>query len=220
MIFLARVSALVVLAVSLSGAARAQTSVVESPVVLTATVMTQGAESSKAGLFGVTLTTKNIKAVPYTNREVLAEMLARSLLTGSTTVTGWSLSLLKNDAGVGGLYARKAGFSPVPVPPDLLTLPSFGPSIKGGTTVTTPFGVSANGTSEVAMATASVSGVPVSGMSTNGKHTVTLSTSKTIEVVTCAMTFAGGVEGTPSARLVKGVLAIGKAKATTVGSLP
>lgn len=220
MTFLARLFAVLAFAVHFGGMARAQTTVVESPVVLTATIMTQGAESSKAGLFGVTLTTKNIKAVPYTNREVLAEMLARSLLTGSTTVTGWSLSMLKNEAGVGGLYARKAGFSPVAVPADLLTLPTFGPSIKGGTTVTTPFGVSANGTSEIAMSTASVSGVPVSGLSTNGKHTVTLSASKTIEVVTCAMTFAGGVEGTPSARLVKGVLAIGKAKAATVSSLP
>lgn len=220
MTFLARLSALAIIAVSLGGAAHAQTSVVESPVVLTATILTQGPESSKVGLFGVTLTTKNIKATPYTNREVLADMLARSLLTGSTTVTGWSLSMLKNEAGAGGLYARKVGFSPVPVPADLLTLPSFGPSIKGGTTVTTPFGVSANGTSEIATATASVKGVPVSGLSTNGKHIVTLSASKTIEVVTCAMTFTGGVEGTPSARLVKGVLAIGKAKATTVSSLP
>jgi hypothetical protein len=207
----------------LSGTAHAQTtSVIESPVLLTATVLTQGTDTTKQTFYGVTLTTKNIKSTPYTNREVLAEMLKRSLLTGSTTTSGWALVCLKADDGTSGLYAKKAATTPVAVPADLLTLPVFGPSIKGGTSISTTFGASASGTSEIATATASVNGIPVSGLATNGKHVITLpaSVGKTIDTVTSAMTFNGGVDGTPSPRLVKGTLAIGSAKVSALTSLP
>lgn len=203
--------------------ARAQTSsVIESPVLLTATILTQGADTTKQTFYGVTLTTKNIKSTPFTNREVLAEMLKRSLLTASTTTSGWSLVCLKADDGTSGLYAKKAATTPVAVPADLLTLPVFGPSIKGGTSVSTAFGASVTGTSEIATATATVSGIAVAGLATNGKHFITLpaSVGKTIETITSAMTFNGGVDGTPSPRLVKGTLAIGSAKISALSSLP
>lgn len=214
------IAATLVVVLNPGSRASAQTSVLESPVVLTSTVLTQGTDTVKKTLFGVTITTKNIKSTPFTNREVLAEMLKRSLITGTST-TGWSLVYLLDDAGNGGIYARKTAVTPVAVPADLLTLPVFGPSIKGGTSVTTTFGVSASGSSEIAFAAATVNGIPVSGLATNGKHTITLKNSgKTIDAVTTAMTFDGGVDGTPSARLAKGVLAVGSAKVSTLTALP
>lgn len=202
--------------------ASAQNTVLESNVVLTSTILTQGTDTVKRTVFGVTITTRNIKSTPFNNRSILTEMLTRGLLS-TTSVSGWSLVVLKDDQGASGLYAKKSSAAYVAVPADLLTLPTFGPAINGGTTIETSFGVSATGTSAIAFANAVVNGIPVSGLATNGIHTVKVkNTDTSIEAVTTAMTFDGGVDGnaTPNPRLAKGVLAIGSAKISTLVGLP
>ncbi len=215
---LLRLAALSVLVFGLHTQARAQSYVVESPVTLTSTVLTQGGDTIKQTAFGVTLTTKNIKPQAFTNRDVLAAMLERGLIATSTT--GWSLFYLNNEAGVGGIYARKTGLPPVAVPGDLLSLPTFGPALKGGTEVTTSFGVNAVGTNVIALASCQVNGIPVSGLANNATQTVAINPdSKKVEAVITTFTFNGGID-TPATRLIKGVLAIGKGKLSGLKALP
>jgi hypothetical protein len=198
--------------------AQAETLVLESPVTLTGTLLTQGPDIIKQTVWGVTVTTKNIKPTPFTNREILTELLARGLI--SQSITGWKLVYLATDAGEGGLYAKKADTAPVEVPADLLTLPAFGPSIKGSTEVAGPAGVSATGTHTIALATCQVKGIPVSGLASNNVQTVAIKAdSQKVNAVITTYTFNGSTDR-PFTQLIKGVFAIGTAKISGLAGLP
>lgn len=202
--------------------AHAQDYVLESRVTLTASVLTQGPDASVTTVKGgTTITTKRIITSPFNNHEVLAAMAQGGLIAGS--LHDWNLFYLADSKGTKGVYARKAGGDPVPVPVSLLTLPVFGPKVSGGMTVAGPKGSSFNGINEVSYSTASVNGVPATGLASNSVQTITFTRngiSKEADVVSTTMTFAGGASDANGDRLVKGVIVVGSATLSTLTSLP
>ena len=127
------------------------------PLFALAGLSTAGAQSVKPGtiaplLFEATITTQNAptvvnlpggdgtrstlgtSAVRFLNRDILEAMRVASLLDG--TLTGWTLSRLANPAGVGNIYATKAGKAAVAVPANLLTQPVVEGSATTGSIVT------------------------------------------------------------------------------------
>ncbi len=106
-----------------------------SPVLFESTITTQNAPAVvnlPGG--GGTRSTLTTSAVRYINRDILEAMRIASLLDG--TLTGWTLSRLANPAGVGNLYATKAGKAAVAVPANLLTQPVVEGSASTGSIVT------------------------------------------------------------------------------------
>lgn len=106
-----------------------------APVLFESTITTQNAPSVvnlPGG--GGTRSTLTTSAVRYINRDILEAMRVGSLLDG--TLTGWTLSRLANPAGVGNIYATKAGKAAVAVPANLLTQPVVQGSATTGTVVT------------------------------------------------------------------------------------
>ena len=207
----------------LLASAKAQNYVLESQVFLTGTVLTQGPDASVTTVRGgTTITSNRIISTSFTNREVLAAMISRSLIAGPSA--GWSLVYLVDAGGNGGPYAQKSGLEAVAVPADLLTLPVFGAKVSGGMTVTAPVGGNFTRNSSTAFATTSVDGIPASGLANNTSSTATITVqgqTHEIDAVTTTMNFAGGVtDNGGSSRLVKGVIAIGSAKLSTLTVLP
>lgn len=106
-----------------------------SPLLFEATITTQNAPTVvnlPGG--GGTRSTFTTSAVRLINRDILEAMRVASLLDG--TLTGWTLSRLANPAGVGNIYATKAGKAAVAVPANLLTQPVVQGSAATGTVVT------------------------------------------------------------------------------------
>lgn len=106
-----------------------------APLLFEATITTQSAPTVvnlPGG--GGTRSTLATSAVRFINRDILEAMRVASLLDG--TLTGWTLSRLANPAGVGNLYATKAGKAAVAVPANLLTQPVVQGSAATGTIVT------------------------------------------------------------------------------------
>jgi hypothetical protein len=207
------------------GSARAQSYVLESPVILASSIITQGTDAVTHSPRLATTVTKRLVTTPFTNREVLAIMLERALITGSSSE--WTLVYLQDDQAAGGAYARKKASptdpAPVAVPADLLTLPAFGPSVIRGKEVTTQGGATFAGTTELALATCTVNGVPVSGLATNGIRTWTATiqgTAYQLDTVSTTLAFHGGQDGDPSDRLVTGRIVIGSAKLSPLPTLP
>ena len=204
------------------GSAQAQNYVLESQVVLTGTVLTQGPDASVTTVQGgTTITTNRVINTSFTNREVIAAMLARSLMAGPSS--GWGLVSLADASGRGGIYAEKSGAQPVAVPADLLTLPIFGPAVYGGMTVTAPVGGDFSRTSSIAFATVTVDGIAASGLANNTQATSSFTMegrAQDVNTVTTTMNFAGGTTGTGGSRLVKGVITIGSAKLSALTALP
>ncbi len=204
------------------GSAQAQNYVLESQVVLTGTVLTQGPDASVTTVKGgTTITTNRIINTSFTNREVIAAMISRSLIAGPSS--GWGLASLVDATGKGGLYAEKSGAQPVAVPADLLTLPVFGPAVYGGMTVTAPVGGDFSRTSSIAFATTSVNGIPASGLANNASTTSSFTIqgqARDLTTVTTTLNFTGGTTGIGGSRLVKGVVTIGSAKPSTLAALP
>jgi hypothetical protein len=106
-----------------------------SPVLFESTITTQNAPTVvNLPNGGGTRSTLTTSAVRYINRDILEAMRIASLLDG--TLTGWTLSRLANPAGVGNLYATKAGKAAVAVPANLLTQPVVEGSAATGSIVT------------------------------------------------------------------------------------
>lgn len=106
-----------------------------SPLLFEATITTQNAPTVvnlPGG--GGTRSTFTTSAVRFINRDILEAMRVGSLLDG--TLTGWTLSRLANPAGVGNIYATKAGKAAVAVPANLLTQPVVQGSATTGSQVT------------------------------------------------------------------------------------
>jgi len=207
----------------LLASAEAQNYVMESQVLLTGTVLTQGPDASVTTVRGgTTITSNRIVSTSFTNREVLAAMLARGLIPGPAA--GWGLVYLVDAGGKGGPYAQKSGLQAVAVPADLLTLPVFEAKVSGGMTVTAPVGGSFTRNSSTAFATTTVGGIPASGLANNSSSTATITVqgqTHEIDTVTTTMNFAGGItDSGGSSRLVKGVIAIGSAKLSALTLLP
>ncbi len=211
------VAAMSIAALATSGA---QTFVLDSPVLLTSAIRTQGADTTVTKN-GVTVVTKRLKKQRFNNVEILTAMLDRSLITGSTG--DWSLAYLSNESGVGGIYAKKAGVTPVAVPSDLLTLPVFGPSVTTGHETTGPKGYSFLGTTEIASSTITVDGIPASGIATNGIRTINATIKGTLyqlDTVSTTMTFTGGMKGDDGDSILDGIIVIGKANVSKLTTLP
>ena len=150
--------------------ARAQNYVLESKVALVGSITTQGAETTTTLNNGTVVKRLHADVKPFTNTQVLAEMETRGLIGSSTS--GWGLVYLSDSAGTGGIYASKSGVLPVAVPADLVTLPVYGSSLATGTETTNPNGNTFVGNTEIALATATVHGQPVSGVAANGVRTL------------------------------------------------
>jgi hypothetical protein len=200
---------------------RAQSFVTESPVTLTGTVLTQGTDNISRSSLGVSVTVKKIVSTPFSNREVLNNLLARDLITGSTS--GWSLVYL-SDSTHAGIFAKKNGAAPVAVPADLLTLPVFGAALDTGIEVKGPNGSALSGAGQVALATCTVDNLPVSGFATNGTYVLTATIDgKSVAGMGTVTTlnFTGGVSDDVNGdKLIKGVLVIGKGKVSGLAALP
>ncbi len=197
----------------------AQTVVTESPAILTATVLTQGTDNVTRTFLGVTVTIKKIVSKPFTNRDVIAAMVSRGLLDG--TAAGWVLVQVSDDTGA-ALFAKKTGQTHVAVPADLLTPVTFAHALNTGVEVVGPNGSALSGAGQIALGSATVAGVPVSGISTNGTYVVNATVAgKTIagKGTITTLNFTGGTGDDTSATIVKGVLVIGKGKATGVAGL-
>ncbi|MCW1922999.1 hypothetical protein OKA05_10585 [Luteolibacter arcticus] len=91
-----------------------------SPVLFESTIVTENPPTTTTVQGGVR---KNftIASVRYINRDILEAMRVANLLDG--TLTGWTIQRLANPAGVGNIYATKAGKAAVAVPATLLTQP-------------------------------------------------------------------------------------------------
>lgn len=200
--------------------AGAQTFVLESPVFITSTIRTQGADETTT-ISGSTVTVKSIEKRPFNNPHIIKRMMERALLTG--IAEDWKLTYLSDETGKGGFYARKSNARPVAVPADLISAPAFGPSIMTGSETTGPQGTNYVGTTEISAATISVDGIPASGLSTNGIRTITATiegVTYQLETVSAIMNFTGGMEGTPSDSILRGVITMGSAKVSTLKTLP
>lgn len=209
------------LAAAASPSVQAQTYVLESKIALVSTITTQGTEVTTTARNGTEVTRLKVDIKPWTNREVLAEMLARGLI--GTSTSGWSLVYLSDASGAGGAYASKSGVVPVAVPADLLTLPSFAQSLHVGTETKNPNGNTYVGATEIALATATMRGLPVSGLATNGIRTATFTVQGStylIDTVSGVLSFTGGGTGANGVEILRGTLGIGSAKVSTLTSLP
>lgn len=200
--------------------ARAQNYILESNIAVLGTVTTQGTAKITTGPRGTQVKRLQVGIKPWTNREILAEMNTRSLLGGSTS--GWSLVYLQSASDQGGIYARKSGFVPVAVPQDLVTLPTYSVTLQTGTET-----IGANGTfvgvTEIAVAEASVRGLTVNGLASNGVRTLTVTAqgqTYLVDTVSSVMNFSGGGTGINGTELVKGSIAVGTAKVSTITTLP
>ncbi len=105
---------------------------------------------------GGTRTTYSSTSVRFTNREILDAMRAATLLDG--TITGWQLARLANPAGVGRLYALKAGKAGVLVPANLLTEPVITNSASTGTETVATGGATLTNQNRKVVGTISVRG--------------------------------------------------------------
>ncbi len=202
---------------------QAQTYVLESSIGVRAQVLTQGAAVTVDPPGRLTSrTTSRIVATTFGSREILRTMIARGLIIGSAQE--WRLVYLEDGAtGTGGPYARRSGSAPVAVPADLLVVPAFSASIVRGTQATRDDGATFVGQTELAEASASVSGIPVHGRASNGIRTTTVTVNGTplaLNVVRTTMNFHGGAKGAPSDRLIRGVMLIGEAKLSDLTQLP
>lgn len=203
------------------GSAQAQNYVLESKVALLGTITTQGTEVTTTARNGTEVKRLQVVVKPFTNREILATMQTRGLIGASTS--GWTLVYLEDASANGGIYATKSGVLPVAVPADLLTLPVYSHSLQTGTETKNPNGTTFVGVTEIALATASVHGQPVSGLASNGVRTLSVVIQGTpflIDTVTSMMNFTGGGTGTAGTEIVKGSIAVGSAKVSTLTTLP
>ncbi|MCW0220032.1 MAG: hypothetical protein OJI67_17030 [Prosthecobacter sp.] len=220
-----KTSTLLTLAIGLftlgTSLAQAQNYVLESKVAVLSTVTTQGTEKVTTAKNGTEVKRLKVEVKPFTNREILAEMLTRELIGDSAS--GWTLVYLVDANEEGGLYAKKSGVIPVAVPTDLVTLPVFGVSLQTGTETTKPGGGSFVGLTEIALATANVKGLPVSGLATNGIRTLTAKiegNTYQIDTVSTTLRFTGGGETGEGVEILKGSIAVGSAKVSTLVELP
>jgi hypothetical protein len=94
--------------------------------------------------------------VRFTNREILDSMRVATLLDG--TISGWQLARLANPAGVGHLYALKAGKAGVLVPATLLTEPVVTSSAAIGAETTATGGATLTNLSRKVLGTVTVRG--------------------------------------------------------------
>lgn len=201
--------------------AQAQNYVLESSIAVLGTVTTQGAEKITTGPRNTQVKRLQVSVKPWTNREIIAEMNTRGLLGGSTS--SWTLVYLQDASEQGGIYARKAGVVPVAVPQDLVTLPVYSALLKTGTETTGPGGSTFVGVTEIAVADATVRGFTVNGLATNGVRTLTVvaqGSTYLVDTVSSVMNFTGGGVGVAGTEIVKGSIAVGAAKVSTLTSLP
>jgi hypothetical protein len=210
-------------AAALAVAAHAQTYVLQSPVIITGSILTQGPDNtvSLQGNRGTVIRTKSIARAPFSNRQILDTMIERKLIEGNAL--DWRLVYLTDETGAGGAYATKNVGTPVAVPADLLTLPVFGASLLRGTEVKTASGNTFVGQTELAVATATVKGVNVSGLATNGIRTLNITiggVAYQIDSVRTSLSFQGGVKGNVSDMIVTGFLTIGEPVVTKLTELP
>ena len=206
-------------ALAMAGSAPAQEFVSARPVVLTATILTQGPDASVTTVQGgTTITTKRVISIPFGNRDLLSMMLARQLIVAP--LPGWNVVLLTDSTGQGGLYASKVGSKPVPVPGDLLTIPDFGAKVASGMTVTGAGGGTFGGLSETAFATLVVVGVPASGLATTGIAKADQGKVPSSDLATTTVSFTGGIADAHGDRLVKGVVVIEGAKGLGPSNAP
>ena len=209
--FLISLVTAILMAHAMTHFALGQEFVSERMVGLTATILTQGADASVTTVQGgTTITTKRVVSTSFANRDLLAVMQSRQLITGQTGE--WSLVFLADAAGKGGLYARRPGLEPVPVPADLLSLPAFGAKVAGGMTVSGSDGGHFGGLSETAFATLAVDGVPASGLANSGVGKGTGEQGVSPDFTTTTLSFTGGIVDAGGNRLVKGVIVIGSPK--------
>ncbi len=203
-----------------SSLAQAQNYVLESSIAVLGTVTTQGTEKTTAGPRGTEIKRLQVVVNPWTNRDILAEMNTRGLLGGSTS--GWSLVYLQDATEKGGIYARKTGVVPVAVPADLVTLPTYSAALQTGTETKGSLGTFV-GITEIAVAEATVRGLIVRGLATNGVRTLTVTVqgqNYLVDTVSSVMQFAGGGAGTTGTEILKGSIAVGSAKVSTITTLP
>ena len=84
-------------ALAMAGSAPAQEFVSARPVVLTATILTQGPDASVTTVQGgTTITTKRVISIPFGNRDLLSMMLARQLIVAP--LPGWNVVLLTDSS--------------------------------------------------------------------------------------------------------------------------
>jgi len=104
-----------------------------SPVLFEATFTTENAPTTTNVQGGVrkTFTTSSVR---YINRDILEAMRQANLLDG--VLTGWAIQRLADPAGVGNIYATKAGKAAVAVPATLLTQPVAQGTARTGTEFT------------------------------------------------------------------------------------
>lgn len=201
--------------------AQAQNYVLESSVAVLGTVTNQGTEKVTTGPRNTQVKRLQVSVKPWTNREIIADMNTRGLLGGTTS--GWSLAYLQDANAQGGIYARKSGLVPVAVPADLVTLPAYSVTLRTGTETTNPNGSTFVGVTEIAVAAATVRGLTVNGLATNGVRTLTVPSGGStylVDTVSSVMNFTGGGAGATGSEIVKGSIAVGAAKVSTLSSLP
>jgi hypothetical protein len=102
-------------------------------VLFEATLTTENAPTTTNVQGGVrkTFTTSSVR---YINRDILEAMRVAGLLDG--VLTGWTIQRLADPAGVGNIYAAKAGKAAVAVPATLLTQPVAQGTARTGTEFT------------------------------------------------------------------------------------
>jgi hypothetical protein len=214
--------AVALIPITLGGvSAHAQTYVLESKVGLVGTVSTQGTQVTATSRNGTQVKRLQVVVTPFSNREVLTEMQTRGLI--GTSTSGWSLVYLADASGAGGIYASKSAAIPVAVPADLLTVPVFGQALQTGTETTNPNGNTFVGVTEIALATATVHGQPVSGLARNAVRTATVTVQGApyrLDTVSTTISFTGGGTGSKGIEIVRGTIRIGSAKVSTLTKLP
>lgn len=216
-----KVFTLLTLALGFALSAQAQTYVLESKVALISAVTTQGASVTTTGRNGTEVTRLKADIKPFTNREVLAAMLERGLI--GTSTSGWGLVYLSDASGAGGIYASKSGVVPVAAPADLVTLPVFAENVQVGTETKSPNGSTYVGSTEIALAKATVRGLPVSGLASNGIRTATFTiqgVAYQLDTVSGVLSFTGGGTGSQGTEILRGTLSLGSAKISTLTALP
>jgi hypothetical protein len=177
----------------------------ESPVLLNATIVTQGAATTRTGPGGSSVTSTMVHK-PFGNREIVAAMVERELIAAPPQ--GWLLVCVKTgDTSV--IQAKKTGATSVNVPADLLTLPVQQVILTGGTQVTGPRGT-IDTTTKLGDAAAVVAGVEVSGLAGSTNYALTSPTGQLVSGTVMALPFSGGAA--EPARIVRGSLTIGRGK--------
>jgi hypothetical protein len=109
-----------------------------APVLFEATITTENAPTT-ANVQGGVRKTFTTSSVRYINRDILEAMRQANLLDG--VLTGWTIQRLADPAGVGNIYATKAGKAAVQVPATLLTQPVAQGTATTGTEFTPTGGV-------------------------------------------------------------------------------